>query len=198
VQVGPRWPTTENRAHSGFGTGVAAVEKGEVNLEPGGKPPSSVHSGVDVGVEATTKIAVGQMSEDLSFGDWSTVTPEAMRTYSETKLHAAMTVNRGGVFDAWARHELERRRDERLSDLLDRLKEATDKVYKEVAILNSSSDRLEKLTKTLKNLTWALIFLTAVAAVVPVGTEIWKAQKSAIHSSADQLQPAPALALQSR
>jgi hypothetical protein len=50
----------------------------------------------------------------------------------------------------------------------------SEKTYQEIALLNSSSDRLEKLTKTLKNLTWALIFLTVIAAAVPVGIEVWK------------------------
>ena len=41
--------------------------------------------------------------------------------------------------------------------------------------LADSSEELESLTKRLKTLTWVLIFLTALAAIVPIGIEICKA-----------------------
>ena len=51
----------------------------------------------------------------------------------------------------------------------------TDSSRAEVKRLANSSDGLESLTKTLKNLTSALIFLTVLAAPVPFGIEVWKA-----------------------
>src|SRR5258708_37167659 len=41
--------------------------------------------------------------------------------------------------------------------------------------LGTSSERLEGLTITLKTLTLVLVFLTIVAAIVPIGIEVWKA-----------------------
>jgi hypothetical protein len=62
-----------------------------------------------------------------------------------------------------------------LNSTTERLIVATQQVHQEVAILSSSSDRLETLTKKVKNLTWALFFLTLSAAIVPIGIEVWKA-----------------------
>jgi hypothetical protein len=101
------------------------------------------------------------MAEDISVGNWDEVTPEAMKLYSESKLLYAMELNRGGVHDQWARAELARRRDERISEL--------------ISSLTSSSDRLEGLTRRLNRLTWVLIILTFLAVLVPIGLEIWNA-----------------------
>jgi len=115
------------------------------------------------------------MAEDLSVGDWKEATPEAMKTFSEAKLLFVMKENAGGAFDTWARAELARRRDERLSELISSLTDATNKVHQEVAILNSSSGKLEGLTRRLNGLTWVLIILTFFAVVVPAGLDFWKA-----------------------
>jgi hypothetical protein len=80
-----------------------------------------------------------------------------MRTFSENKLLFAMKENPDGAFDTWARTELARERDERLSDLIKSLTDATKKVHQEVAILTSSYNRLEGLTRRLNGLTWVLI-----------------------------------------
>ena len=45
--------------------------------------------------------------------------------------------------------------------------------------VKSSSENLERLTNKLKMLTWVLIILTALAALVPVGLEIWKVFREA-------------------
>jgi hypothetical protein len=112
-----------------------------------------------------------------AFGNWGDATPENMRTWPEEDLHAAMVQNHGGVYDAWARAEIERRH-------MVALQNATEQVRQEVARLTASSTTLETLTTTLKNLTWALMFLTILAAIlsaiVPVGVEIWKAEHEAI------------------
>jgi hypothetical protein len=119
------------------------------------------------------------MSEDLSIGDWyKEANPEAMKSFSEAKLLFVMQGNAGGAFDTWARAELARRRDERISELITSLTDATNKVHQEVAILNSSSDGLERLTRRLNGLTWVLIVLTFFAVVVPIGLEIWNAYHS--------------------
>jgi hypothetical protein len=45
--------------------------------------------------------------------------------------------------------------------------------------LADSSDKMERLTTRLKNLTWILIFLTITAVIVPVGIETWNAYNEA-------------------
>jgi hypothetical protein len=105
------------------------------------------------------------------------MTPETLKTFPEAKLLSVMEGNAGGSFDTWARAELARRRDERISELITSLTDATNKVHQEVAILSSSSDRLERLTKRLNGLTWVLIVLTSIAVVVPIGL-IWNAYHS--------------------
>jgi hypothetical protein len=44
--------------------------------------------------------------------------------------------------------------------------------------LADSSEKLERLTIKLKDLTWALIILTILAAAVPIGIELWKARRT--------------------
>ena len=65
------------------------------------------------------------MSEDLSFGDWNDVTPEAMKGYSEAKLHLAIVLAAGGRYDWWARAELARRQNVQLGELISNLEKAT-------------------------------------------------------------------------
>ena len=141
------------------------------------------------------------MAEDMSFGDWSGVTPHSMKSYSEAKLHYAMEQNRGGVYDAWARAELSRRQNERLGELIKTLREATsqvqtevvtlgkssanlesltgkligetEKVHREVAILSDSSNRMENLTKKLKRFTFWLIVFAGIQIAV-AGIQTWK------------------------
>jgi hypothetical protein len=122
------------------------------------------------------------MTEDMSFGDWSCFTPETIKTYSEAKLLYAMQLNRGGVYDAWARAEIQRRQSTEISTLLAALETATKQVHQETVILariseNSalevrrlvvSSLTIEKLTKWLVGLTVVLGILTLVL-VVDVG-----------------------------
>src|SRR5258708_2209538 len=100
------------------------------------------------------------------FGDWSTVTPEAMKSYSEEDLFAVMQLNHTGVYGDWAKAELQRRQ-------LLSLQEATQQVHQEVAILSSSSDRMERHTITLKRFTVALIVF-AVIQIVIAGVQTWK------------------------
>jgi hypothetical protein len=107
---------------------------------------------------------------------FGTITPETLQKVSDSDLMRIMMLNPGGVADAWARSELAGRQIVRLREVVQSLKDATHEVYHEVAILSSSSDRLEALTKKVKNLTWALFFLTLLAAIVPIGIEIWKAR----------------------
>jgi hypothetical protein len=104
----------------------------------------------------------------MEIPDWHAITPEAMRSFSEDDLLDIMSKNPGGVYDAWAKAELERRQ-------ILSLREATQEVHEQVASLTASSTKLEGLTTTLKNLTWALIFLTIFAVGTPIGIEIWKA-----------------------
>ena len=155
------------------------------------------------------------MAENMSFGDWRDVTPDAMKTYSEEKLHLAMRLNQGGVYDTWARVELQRRQmvslqeatravhqevtlliesSRTLQQLTGTLVEETTHVHREVALLTSSSEKLEGLTTTLRNLTWVLIALTFLAAAVPIGIEVWKAKHETlvqVPSSAPQTPTVP-------
>jgi hypothetical protein len=120
--------------------------------------------------------------EGWAIGDWSKMTPKLMRGYSEEFLNYVSEQNGGGRYDTWARDEIARRQSERLATLVLVLNVATVKVETEVKELGmatgnlaASSDRLENLTKTLKNLTWALIVLTFFAVAIPIGIEVWKA-----------------------
>ena len=102
------------------------------------------------------------MPEDFSVGSWENeVSPEQMLSFSEAKLRWVQKASGGRHYDVWAGAELARRRDEHLSEL--------------IKSLSSSSDRLERLTKTLRNLTWVLIVLTFLAVLVPAGLDFWKA-----------------------
>ena len=147
-------------------------------------------------------IITGEMSENMSFGNWADFTPENIKTYSEDKLLLAQKLNQGGIYDTWAREELARRRmlalhdatkmvsdavavltnsSTQLQGLTTNLVDETTKVHREVALLTDSSERLERLTMVLRNLTWVLIILAVLSGLVPVGIEIWKAhQDSAI------------------
>ena len=155
-----------------------------------GSVPSSYFNKVGLAVElrnrgfaseAQSVIIADKMSR--SFGDWSTVTPENLRTFPEEDVLEAITLGRDSVNGMWARAELERRH-------LLALQKATETVHQEVARLTASSTTLESLTKTLKNLTWALMFLTILAAAVPIGVEIWKARhEQVISPSPVPLQP---------
>jgi hypothetical protein len=120
----------------------------------------------------------------MNIPDWNLITPEAMRTYPEADLHFIMKQNQGGVYDAWAGAELQRRRDEALTEVVHSLREATHQVHQEVAILNSSSDRMERHTITLKNFTIALIVF-AVIQIAIAGAQTWKMFQ-------DSLSPQPA------
>jgi hypothetical protein len=62
-----------------------------------------------------------------------------------------------------------------LAILTEEMVKETRNVHQEVALLTDSSNRLEKLTVTLKSLTIWLIILAVLAVVVPVGIEIWRA-----------------------
>jgi hypothetical protein len=74
----------------------------------------------------------------------------------------------------------------RLLSASNALTDATNNVHQEIMLVKDSSRHLEKLTSTLRNLTWALILLTVLAAVVPIGIEIWKAyhEPQNVHVSA--------------
>lgn len=110
-----------------------------------------------------------------AFGDWGDATPSNMRTWPEDKLVACMDYDGGGQYATRARAEIARRQNEQIKDLLSEVSAVTDRVRGETAKLTSSSQKMEDLTNTLKNLTWALIVLTIAAVAVPIGIEVWKA-----------------------
>jgi len=97
------------------------------------------------------------------------------RTHDE--LVEIMDKDSSGHFAAMAGEELHQRFLGRIGDETIKLTTATENVRNAVVALAKSSDRLEVLTAKLKNLTWALIFLTVVAIVVPIGIEGWKAYR---------------------
>jgi hypothetical protein len=101
-----------------------------------------------------------------ALGDWSAVTPEAMKEYPDDKLYFIMQENRGDVYDAWARAEIQRRQNCALTEVVHSLHEATRQVHQEVAILNSSSNRMEHHTITLKRFTVALIVFAVIQIVI--------------------------------
>jgi len=105
-----------------------------------------------------------RMSQDGAPANLRPNSPEELRGYSEDDLYELMRDNRNGVYYDWAKVELQRRQMSALQD-------ATRQVRQEVAILSSSSDRLEALTKRLNKLTLVLIVLTVPLVVI----EVWKA-----------------------
>jgi hypothetical protein len=136
------------------------------------------------------KMTDEKWTDPATIGDYSELTPEKMRGYSEEYLNRVSVYNGGGQYDTWARAEIARRQSVRLAELITALNQATEKVQTEVTDLTASSTKLEDLTKTLKNLTWVLIVLTFLAAAVPIGIEFWKAQRE--HQDAQPATPAPA------
>ena len=116
----------------------------------------------------------------MSFGDWSNITPETMRSYSEEKLLLAMQYNAGGARDRWAQTELSRRQSETLgrllssaSQLIASLETATNRVHEGVAALAIISEqskvevkRLVVSSLTVERLTKRLVWLTVVLAVL--------------------------------
>lgn len=108
--------------------------------------------------------------DNRSFSWDDDCTPERMMNWTTGKLLEAQKHSRGTIHGHWAQNELTRRQNLELAELIQNLKQSTDNVHKEVIVLNASSERLERLTKVLKNLTWGLIFLT----IALIGIEIWK------------------------
>jgi hypothetical protein len=80
-----------------------------------------------------------------------------MQQLSDAQLVEIRTLAHGAIHDGWAGAEMARRQNVRLGELISALTDATNKVHQEVAILSSSSDRVERLTQTLKAYTiWLL------------------------------------------
>jgi hypothetical protein len=75
----------------------------------------------------------------------------------------------------WITDELLRRHLGAISDETKKLVIATRDVERGVERLATSSNTLETLTRRLNRLTWALIVLTLLAVVTPLGIEVWKA-----------------------
>jgi hypothetical protein len=106
------------------------------------------------------------------------VSPADLRKNTHEELpilpdHWKMNAN---VFER-IREELSQRFLGRIGDLTEKQIEATNEVRTAVDRLTISSDHLEGLTMRLNRLTWILIVLTALAVIVPVGIEIWKAKR---------------------
>jgi hypothetical protein len=108
--------------------------------------------------------------------DYSPISPKTLRSRTREELLEIMGLDPRGVFGDWAQNELAARQMDELEKRIKELDASTNKVHQEVAILSSSSDRLEGLTRTLKNLTWALILLALLTAAVPILVEEWKAR----------------------
>jgi hypothetical protein len=64
-----------------------------------------------------------------------------------------------------------------LAAINDGMRVATEESAQQVKRLADSSDKVEKLTQTLNNLTLALLFLTILAVIVPIAIEVWKATR---------------------
>jgi hypothetical protein len=97
--------------------------------------------------------------EDFSIESWENeASPKQMMDFTDSKLLWVRKARQGTVWDVWAGAELERRRDERISEL--------------IKSLTCSSNRLEGLTKNLRTLTWVLIVLTSLAVVLTALTVI--------------------------
>jgi len=108
-----------------------------------------------------------------TIGDWSLMTPTLMRVYSEEFWNYVSEQNGGGKYDAWARAEIARRRSVELGELIASLTTATHEVHREVVLLNTSSERMERHTITLKQFTVVLIIFAAIQIVI-AGVQTWK------------------------
>ena len=105
--------------------------------------------------------------------DWSLMTPTLMREYSEEFLNYVSEKNGGGNYDTWARAEIARRQSVQLGELIASLTTATHEVHREVVLLNTSSERMERHTITLKQFTVVLIIFAAIQIVI-AGVQTWK------------------------
>jgi hypothetical protein len=122
-------------------------------------------------------------------GDPSISNPQTMLTMKDEELMALVRTNSrvGAGVPQWALDELQFRFVERmqksaaniltssdsLGQLILDLTDATKDVHREVSLLNSSSDRMEHHTITLKRFTVALIVF-AVIQIVIAGVQTWK------------------------
>jgi hypothetical protein len=104
-----------------------------------------------------------------------TVNFDTVKSATDEELSYAMTVPLSLPQNAILQEEIKRRSLEAMGRLTESLREATLQVGAKVTALTTSSERLETFTKRLIGLTWALILLTIVAAVVPIGIEVWHA-----------------------
>ena len=103
------------------------------------------------------------------------ISPSTLKDASHDQLFRILEENPNNPYYAnLVRDELSQRFLGRIGDLTEKQIEATREVTDAVNKLDSSSDRLEALTAKLNKLTWVLIFLTALAVVVPVGIEVCK------------------------
>ncbi len=122
----------------------------------------------------------------MDLEDFYPITPETLRTRTEEELLFILyALPQGSVWHPWVSGEFAHRQTERLHESLTQVENAVFQVGLAVKALTLSSEHLEGLTKRLKTLTWALIFITILAGAVPIGIEIWKATREvpAQHSS---------------
>ena len=107
------------------------------------------------------------------------INPATLRNRNEEELLQILaSSSQDSAWPIWVNAELTRRQTERLSESLSHVENAVFQVERAVKSLTTSSEHLEGLTKRLKTLTWALIFITILAGAVPIGIEVWKAYHS--------------------
>ena len=124
-------------------------------------------------------------NDDTSFGNWTdTCTPALMMRWTQRRLFLCLINSGNNLYTRFAEAEVIRRRDNQLRRQIQSLENATEKVeiatvgvHTTVSALIQSSERLETFTRRLIKLTWFLIVVAIITAVIPIGIEIWRAKK---------------------
>jgi len=155
----------------------------------------------------------------MNINDFTPITPESLlrRTDAELLFITGAGKANGVQWSEWASDELKRRQMRLLHEIMlsltkstnsvnenvillakisldvgtvtDSLLSATKDVHSEIQTLASSSGRLEGLTVKLKNLTWALIWLTVAVIASTIGIEVW-------HATREMSAPVPPIVIQ--
>lgn len=127
---------------------------------------------------------------------WDETTPATMQAFTERLIFKCITDNGSNHFSDMARSELSRRRNNELKRTVQFLTAATENVQlatknvqSAVVVLTHSSERLEVFTKRLIKLTWFLIVVAIITAIIPIGIEAWKFRREVHEAPSPQTVP---------
>lgn len=104
---------------------------------------------------------------------YAPISPTTLKNRTEKELFDIAENDSSGHFASMAFRELERRSLLEIGNEIINLAAATKKVHNEVALLTSSSERMERLTTKLKTFTvWLMVF--AGIQIIIAGVQTWK------------------------